>query len=77
MGGKYASSLELASFHTVSKGAYGECGMRGGYFDLMNFHQGTVDEFYKVRPPPLADPPTQSLYYFVCTSCGGYGHQHL
>lgn len=56
MGGKYASSLELASFHTVSKGAYGECGLRGGYFDLMNFHQGTVDEFYKVRPP-LADPP--------------------
>lgn len=51
MGGKYASQLELASFHTVSKGAYGECGLRGGYFDLMNFHQGTVDEFYKVCPP--------------------------
>lgn len=50
MGGKYASKLELASFHTVSKGAYGECGLRGGYFDLMNFHQGTVDELYKVRP---------------------------
>ena len=44
----YGDKLELASFHTVSKGAYGECGLRGGYFDLMNFHQGTVDEFYKV-----------------------------
>ena len=25
------SGLELCSFHTVSKGAWGECGMRGGY----------------------------------------------
>lgn len=25
------SGMEIASFHTVSKGAYGECGMRGGY----------------------------------------------
>jgi len=25
------SGLEIASFHTVSKGAWGECGMRGGY----------------------------------------------
>lgn len=57
MGGKYASQLELASFHTVSKGAYGECGLRGGYFDLMNFHQGTVDEFYKVRPSHTLTEP--------------------
>ncbi|RYG63689.1 aminotransferase class I/II-fold pyridoxal phosphate-dependent enzyme, partial [archaeon] len=42
------SSLELVSFHTVSKGAYGECGLRGGYMELHNFHSKVLDELYKV-----------------------------
>lgn len=49
LGGPYADSVELASFHTVSKGVLGECGLRGGYVELTNFHPGTVDELYKVR----------------------------
>jgi glutamate--glyoxylate aminotransferase len=44
----YHSNLELVSFHTVSKGAYGECGLRGGYMELHNFDQDVVDELYKV-----------------------------
>lgn len=42
------SGVELASFHTVSKGAYGECGLRGGYMELHNFDPDVVDELYKV-----------------------------
>lgn len=42
------SSLEIASFHTVSKGAYGECGMRGGYMELHNFDPLVIDELYKI-----------------------------
>ena len=30
MGEPYSSSVELLSFHTVSKGTGGECGLRGG-----------------------------------------------
>ncbi|XP_066537999.1 alanine aminotransferase 2-like [Hoplias malabaricus] len=30
------SSVELASFHSISKGAMGECGLRGGYVELVN-----------------------------------------
>jgi hypothetical protein len=30
MGEPYASGVELVSFHTVSKGTSGECGLRGG-----------------------------------------------
>lgn len=30
MGEPYSSSVELVSFHTVSKGSTGECGLRGG-----------------------------------------------
>jgi len=47
MGEPYSSNVELISFHTVSKGVYGECGLRGGYFDVMNLHPRTVDELYK------------------------------
>ena len=48
LGEPYASGVELISFHTVSKGTLGECGMRGGYFEMFNIAQGTVDEIYKV-----------------------------
>lgn len=42
MGYPYSSSVELVSFHTVSKGVYGECGLRGGYMELTN-----IDQRYK------------------------------
>ena len=54
MGGEIARSLELASFHTVSKGALGECGLRGGYVELTNMHPKTVEELYKVASINLA-----------------------
>lgn len=44
----YKSGLELASFHTVSKGAYGECGLRGGYMELHNMDPAVVEELYKI-----------------------------
>lgn len=49
LGGAIAQEVELASFHTVSKGVLGECGLRGGYVELTNFHPGTIDELYKAR----------------------------
>jgi glutamate--glyoxylate aminotransferase len=48
LGEPYASGVELVSFHTVSKGSLGECGLRGGYFEMFNIAQATVDEIYKV-----------------------------
>jgi hypothetical protein len=38
MGPRASSALELVSFHIVSKGFLGECGQRGGYFEMTNFH---------------------------------------
>uniref|UniRef100_A0A183F3R9 alanine transaminase n=1 Tax=Heligmosomoides polygyrus TaxID=6339 RepID=A0A183F3R9_HELPZ len=35
MGAPY-NQMELASFHSVSKGFMGECGLRGGYVELFN-----------------------------------------
>lgn len=47
MGEPYASRVELFSFHTVSKGALGECGLRGGYYEAHNIHPDTIAELYK------------------------------
>jgi len=44
----YRSGLELVSFHTASKGVYGECGLRGGYMELHNFDPDVVQEIYKI-----------------------------
>jgi len=42
------NGLEIASFHTVSKGTYGECGLRGGYMELHNFDPDVLQEIYKI-----------------------------
>lgn len=43
----YLSNTEIISFHTVSKGAYGECGLRGGYMEMHNMDPMVMDEIYK------------------------------
>ncbi|KDD76740.1 aminotransferase [Helicosporidium sp. ATCC 50920] len=48
MGEPYAHGVELASFHTVSKGVTGECGLRGGYVEWVNFHPDTIAQLYKI-----------------------------
>lgn len=41
------SPVELASFHSVSKGVLGECGLRGGYMELHNMDEHAVNMVYK------------------------------
>lgn len=36
MGAPFSKEVQLVSFHTVSKGYWGECGQRGGYFEMTN-----------------------------------------
>ncbi|RWW83342.1 hypothetical protein BHE74_00008155 [Ensete ventricosum] len=36
MGPPIGKEVQLVSFHTVSKGYWGECGQRGGYFEMTN-----------------------------------------
>lgn len=35
-------AVEMISFHSVSKGFIGECGIRGGYFELYNIDDAVV-----------------------------------
>ena len=42
------SNIEIASFHTISKGFFGECGLRGGYMHLMNFDKKVQEQIQKL-----------------------------
>lgn len=46
MGAPY-SGMELASFMSVSKGYMGECGLRGGWMELMNLQPTVQAHLYK------------------------------
>ena len=46
--GAEAEGLELVSFHSVSKGFLGECGMRGGYFELHGFNPEVQAQLLKL-----------------------------
>jgi alanine transaminase len=48
LGEPYANNLELVSFHSMSKGQIGECGRRGGFFEIVNFDESAVDQVYKL-----------------------------
>ncbi|KAL4280783.1 hypothetical protein GQ457_03G008340 [Hibiscus cannabinus] len=54
MGPPISRELQLVSFHTVSKGYWGECGQRGAYFEMTNLPPQTVDEIYKITSIALS-----------------------
>ncbi|KAJ0037993.1 hypothetical protein Pint_22889 [Pistacia integerrima] len=54
MGLPFSKEIQLVSFHTVSKGYFGECGQRGGYFEMTNIPPKTVDEIYKIASISLS-----------------------
>ena len=41
-------AFPLASFHSVSKGVTGECGRRGGYFELVGVEEGVREQLLKL-----------------------------
>lgn len=53
--GKY-DNVELASLHSISKGMVGECGHRGGYFELNGFDPEVVEQIYKFVSISLCAP---------------------
>lgn len=45
--------IELASFHSTSKGVFGECGRRGGYMELCGFDEKINEHLYKLASSSL------------------------
>jgi len=46
-------ALELISFHSTSKGVFGECGRRGGYMELVGIDPDVKDVLYKLASSSL------------------------
>eukprot|EP01083_Nonionella_stella_P289611 985568_1 len=46
-------AIELISFHSTSKGLFGECGRRGGYMELVGIDPGVKDQIYKLASASL------------------------
>ena len=40
--------LQLVSFHSISKGFLGECGLRGGYLECLGFPEEVEAQIYKL-----------------------------
>ena len=53
--GKF-DNLELASLNSISKGMVGECGHRGGYFELVGFDPEVAAQVYKFVSIMLCAP---------------------
>ncbi|KAK4474964.1 hypothetical protein MN116_002067 [Schistosoma mekongi] len=47
IGGRISTELLVASFMSSSKGFMGECGLRGGYCELLNFPEDVQQQLYK------------------------------
>ena len=67
MGSKY-DSVELFSFHSVSKGMIGECGRRGGYVECVNVDPAVKSLLYKVASVSLCPPVSGQLMVDLMTN---------
>jgi len=60
MGANY-KDLQLISFHSTSKGFIGECGKRGGYFEMLGFDEAVMAEIYKAMSISLCSNVTGQI----------------
>lgn len=51
-------AIELVSFHSVSKGVFGECGRRGGYMELVGIDPDVQAQIYKLASAGLCSTVT-------------------
>ncbi|XP_070989252.1 alanine aminotransferase 2-like [Oncorhynchus clarkii lewisi] len=61
MGPHLSHTVELASFHSASKGFMGECGLRGGYVELVNLDPAVMKYAYTIFSTDICAPVTGQL----------------
>ena len=58
--------VTLFSFHSVSKGFFGECGHRGGYLEIRNIPDNVMEQFIKLQSISLcSNLPGQVVTYMM------------
>ena len=63
------ADIELVSFHSTSKGVFGECGRRGGYMELVGLDKAVQQEIYKLASSTLCS--TVSGQVMTALMCRG------
>jgi len=61
MGPEVTSRLQLCSFHSTSKGYFGECGLRGGYVEHHNLSEDVNYQLNKLQSAQLGSNITGQL----------------
>uniref|UniRef100_A0A4W5REY3 alanine transaminase n=1 Tax=Hucho hucho TaxID=62062 RepID=A0A4W5REY3_9TELE len=61
MGPPLSHTVKLASFHSASKGFMGECGLRGGYVELVNLDPTVMRYAYTIFSTDICAPVTGQL----------------
>ena len=54
-------AIELVSFHSTSKGVFGECGRRGGYMELTGMDETVKNHLYKLASASLCSTVSGQL----------------
>ena len=62
------SGVSLFSFHSVSKGFFGECGHRGGYFELRNIPDDVMEQFIKLQSISLCSNLSGQIVTYMMVS---------
>uniref|UniRef100_A0A3B3WFM3 alanine transaminase n=1 Tax=Poecilia mexicana TaxID=48701 RepID=A0A3B3WFM3_9TELE len=60
MGASFSESVEMVSFHSISAGTMGECGLRGGYMEVINMDL-LVKNFLTSMQGPSSPPVLPQL----------------
>jgi aspartate/methionine/tyrosine aminotransferase len=59
--------IQLCSFHSTSKGVFGECGQRGGYVEMVGIDDDVVDVLYKLAASKLCSNVSgQAMVSLMC-----------
>lgn len=53
--------IEMVSFHSTSKGLFGECGRRGGYMELVGIDSKVKEQLYKLASASLCSTVTGQI----------------
>jgi aspartate/methionine/tyrosine aminotransferase len=62
------NEVTLFSFHSVSKGFFGECGHRGGYLELRNIPDDVMEQFIKLQSISLCSNLTGQVVTYMMVS---------
>ncbi|KAM4688726.1 alanine aminotransferase 2-like [Discoglossus pictus] len=56
MGTRFSNKVQLVSIHSISKGVFGECGLRSGYIEFVNIDPPVFESLYNLKSfcvPPV------------------------